>query len=42
VAGASNYSNLQRALVGAVDLLGVAWLLRRRKKAKALPEESHV
>lgn len=39
VAGASNYSNLQRALVGAVDLLGVAWLLRRRKKAKALPEE---
>lgn len=38
-AGASNYSNLQRALVGAVDLLGVAWLLRRRKKAKALPEE---
>jgi dolichol-phosphate mannosyltransferase len=42
VAGSSNYSNLQRALVGAVDLLGVAWLLRRRKKAKALPEERHV
>lgn len=33
-AGQSNYSNLQRALVGAVDLLGVMWLLRRRKKAR--------
>lgn len=32
-AGRSNYSNLQRALVGAVDLVGVAWLLRRRKTA---------
>ncbi len=42
VAGSSNYSNLQRGMVGAVDLLGVAWLLRRRKKAKALPEEFHV
>ena len=39
VAGQSNYSNLQRAMVGPVDLLGVAWLLRRRKKANALPEE---
>lgn len=38
-AGQSNYSNLQRALVGAVDLLGVAWLLRRRKSAHPLPEE---
>ena len=33
-AGRSNYSNLKRGLVGAVDLLGVAWLLRRRKKAR--------
>ncbi|MFN0116608.1 MAG: glycosyltransferase family 2 protein [Paracoccaceae bacterium] len=33
-AGRSNYSNLQRGLVGAVDLLGVAWLLGRRKKAR--------
>jgi dolichol-phosphate mannosyltransferase len=33
--GRSNYSNFQRALVGAVDLLGVAWLIRRRKKARA-------
>lgn len=32
-AGRSNYSNLQRALVGVYDLIGVAWLIRRRKKA---------
>ncbi|WP_172300155.1 glycosyltransferase family 2 protein [Pseudoruegeria sp. HB172150] len=31
-AGRSNYSNLQRALVGVHDLFGVAWLIRRRKK----------
>lgn len=31
-AGRSNYSNLQRGLVGVVDLMGVAWLLRRAKK----------
>ncbi len=37
-AGRSNYSNLQRGLVGIVDLMGVAWLLRRRKKAHPLPE----
>lgn len=37
-AGRSNYSNLQRAFVGAVDLLGVMWLIRRRKKAAPLPE----
>ncbi|MCX7890349.1 MAG: glycosyltransferase family 2 protein [Rhodobacteraceae bacterium] len=34
-AGRSNYSNLQRGLVGIVDLFGVAWLIRRRKKAVA-------
>lgn len=33
--GRSNYSNLQRGLVGISDLAGVAWLLRRRKKAQA-------
>lgn len=33
-AGSSNYSNLQRALVGAYDLIGVAWLIRRRKTAR--------
>ena len=37
-AGRSNYSNLQRALVGAVDLVGVAWLLRRRKTARPLDD----
>lgn len=31
IGGRSNYSNLQRALVGIVDLLGVAWLIRRRR-----------
>ena len=34
VAGRSNYSNFQRALVGVVDLLGVMWLIRRAKRAK--------
>ena len=29
-AGASKYNNLGRALVGIYDLVGVAWLLRRR------------
>ncbi|SFN86888.1 Glycosyl transferase family 2 [Thioclava dalianensis] len=32
--GTSNYNNLQRGLVGIVDLMGVAWLLRRRKSAR--------
>jgi len=32
-AGRSNYSNLQRAIVGVPDLLGVVWLSRRRKTA---------
>ena len=39
-AGASNYTNLQRALVGAHDLVGVAWLIRRAKRARVLPEET--
>lgn len=34
--GRSNYSNIQRALVGVVDLMGVAWLLLRRKKARPI------
>ncbi len=38
-AGRSNYSNIQRALVGVVDLAGVAWLLRRRKKARPTEAE---
>ena len=32
--GRSNYTNLQRGLVGVADLLGVMWLIRRRKKAE--------
>jgi glycosyltransferase involved in cell wall biosynthesis len=32
--GRSHYSNLQRGLVGIVDLAGVAWLLKRRKKSR--------
>lgn len=36
--GMSHYSNLQRGLVGIVDLIGVAWLLRRRKTVHPLPE----
>jgi dolichol-phosphate mannosyltransferase len=39
IAGRSNYSNLQRGLVGVVDLVGVMWLIRRRKKTAPLPEE---
>lgn len=38
-AGRSNYSNLQRAIVGVPDLLGVVWLSRRRKKARPLDPE---
>jgi dolichol-phosphate mannosyltransferase len=33
-AGRSNYANLGRALVGVYDLVGVMWLIRRRKKAR--------
>lgn len=36
-AGRSNYSNIQRALVGVTDLMGVMWLIRRRKTAEAKP-----
>ena len=33
-AGKSNYANLGRAIAGVWDLLGVMWLIRRRKKAR--------
>jgi dolichol-phosphate mannosyltransferase len=33
-AGRSKYANLGRALVGVSDLMGVMWLIRRRKKAR--------
>lgn len=36
LAGRSKYNNFQRGLVGAVDLLGVMWLIRRKKKARAV------
>ncbi|TMV85658.1 glycosyltransferase family 2 protein [Thioclava sp. BHET1] len=32
--GQSKYNNFQRAMVGISDLAGVAWLIRRRKKAR--------
>jgi dolichol-phosphate mannosyltransferase len=35
-AGRSKYSNLQRALVGIYDLVGVSWLIQRRKTAQAV------
>ncbi len=39
-AGRSNYSNIQRAFVGIYDLIGVAWLIRRRKKAAPVVEDA--
>jgi dolichol-phosphate mannosyltransferase len=39
-AGRSNYNNLQRGLVGIHDLVGVSWLIRRRKKAAPMPEDA--
>jgi len=41
-AGRSNYNNLQRALVGLHDLVGVAWLIKRRKKARASEDTGNV
>ena len=35
-AGRSNYANLGRAVVGVYDLVGVMWLIRRRKKARGV------
>ena len=34
--GRSKYGNLQRALVGIVDLAGAAWLMRRRRLPEAV------
>lgn len=39
-AGASKYTNFGRALVGIYDLIGVVWLIKRRKKTRPLPEET--
>ena len=35
-AGTSNYTNIGRAIVGALDLLGVWWLMKRRKRAEVV------
>ena len=40
IAGVSKYSNFQRALVGLVDLIGVSWLIRRRKKVSFKPAKT--
>lgn len=37
LSGRSKYTNGARAAAGAADLLGVLWLLRRRKRALAVP-----
>ncbi|OUS05468.1 dolichol-phosphate mannosyltransferase [Rhodobacterales bacterium 52_120_T64] len=34
-AGTSNYNNFQRGIVGIYDLIGVAWLIKRRKQVHA-------
>lgn len=33
--GVSKYNNFNRAIVGATDLLGVAWLIRRKKSVRS-------
>ncbi len=38
-AGLTKYTNLGRAVVGLLDLLGVWWLLRRRKIARVVHED---
>ena len=38
-AGRTKYTNVGRALVGLMDLLGVWWLLRRRKIARIVHED---
>ena len=40
--GRSKYANLGRAAVGVYDLIGVMWLIRRRKKARVLGEAEPV
>ena len=38
-AGQSKYTNLNRALVGIIDVLGMIWLLKRQDKSAAVREE---
>jgi hypothetical protein len=37
-AGRSKYNNFQRGLVGIFDLIGVSWLIRRRKRVNRMSE----
>ncbi len=39
-AGRSKYGNIDRLLVGIVDLLGAAWLMRRRRRSPAREVEA--
>jgi dolichol-phosphate mannosyltransferase len=39
IAGRTKYTNIGRAMVGLLDLLGVWWLLRRRKIASVVHED---
>ena len=38
-AGRSNYTNIERALVGIWDILGVMWLIRRAKRVRPVETE---
>lgn len=42
LAGSSNYSNLKRALQGVIDLVGVSWLVLRRKTVTAQESKPEV
>jgi glycosyltransferase involved in cell wall biosynthesis len=37
-AGRSKYNNLQRGIVGVFDLIGMSWLIRRRKRVNTMAE----
>ena len=37
--GSSNYTNFNRAMVGIYDLIGVGWLIKRRKITKPVEDE---
>lgn len=40
-AGQSNYNNLQRGLAGIYDLVGVSWLIKRRKQVHPIEVRNH-
>ena len=41
-AGQSKYTNLNRLLVGIVDVLGMIWLIRRQDKSSAVREDINI